>query len=126
MDQCRSRGLEAKVGSEPEGTADVVICTEVLEHLDDDQGMLEKFFNVADMVIYTVPANRLPPRIEKEHKRVYTGRYIREMTPHHQKTYNYGDYYLVIAHKENADGQWSERQSLDPPVASDLHVVADD
>jgi SAM-dependent methyltransferase len=103
---CREQGLDAEVGTEPTGEFDVIVATQVLEHLDDDKGMLEKMLELAPTVLYTVPNNCLPPRIEKEHRRVYTHKYIREMTPSLKEIHDYSCRYLVIAErKETTDGK---------------------
>ena len=103
VDICRKRGLKADVGTAPFMNGqkwDAVVSTEVLEHLDDDIGMIQKFFEVSDRVIYTVPFNCLPPGVEPEHQRVYTKKYIRRITPHIKELVTWGDYLLVEAQKE--------------------------
>src|SRR3989304_3136115 len=78
---------------------DIIVCTEVLEHLDNDKEMLENFFEHTDCVVYTVPENCLPPGLEKEHRRVYTERHITEITPFLKEIHVIDDYYLVIAYR---------------------------
>lgn len=51
---------------------DVAIATELLEHLDDDEKMIEEMRRIAKKVIVTVPNNFLPPEVEPEHLRTYT------------------------------------------------------
>ena len=99
MDVCHSRRL--KVTGDPFGSFyDTIVCTEVLEHLDDDEGMLRKFFEHADRVIYSVPNNCMPPGVEPEHRRVYTRERIHKITPHLKDIEDYGVHLLVIAEKE--------------------------
>lgn len=98
---CRERGLEATVGEVPEGRWDVIVSTEVLEHLDDDIAMLRRFFEHSDHVIYSVPNNCLPPGLEREHRRVYTAGQCREITPYcrHVIPVSDGDYLVVTAQR---------------------------
>jgi len=102
VDIVTGRGMLAYQGTEPReyGKVDVIVCTEVIEHLDDDKGMLEKFFEVADKVIWSVPNNCLPPMIEPEHRRVYDHEYAHSICPHFKEMVDYGDYLLIIAEKE--------------------------
>lgn len=118
VNACRDRGLFSSHGAWPIGRHDVIVCTEVLEHLDDDDGMIEEFFRHAPTVIYTVPANRLPPGIEPEHRRVYTIRDIREITPHLKEVKEIDGYYLVVAEREvRTDGN---REGCIPASAGSL------
>jgi len=98
---CRERGLEASIGETPVGKWDVIVCTEVLEHLDDDIAMFEAFFEHTDHVIYSVPNNCLPPGLEKEHRRVYTVGQCREITPYVREVIpvDEGNYLVVTAKK---------------------------
>ena len=100
---CKSRCLNATVGTQPWMNGrkwDAVVCTEVLEHLDDDVGMLRKFFEVTDRVVYTVPHDCMPPGMEPEHVRVYTRSRIEKITPHYKGVESYPPYLLVEAKKE--------------------------
>lgn len=102
---CRDRGLH--VWREPyllgdRKKWDIVVLTEVLEHIDDDKEFLEWLFSnnygiKVDTVIYTVPNNFLPPSVEPEHRRVYTIDYITRITPNLKAIFQYGDYLLVVA-----------------------------
>ncbi len=98
---CRERGLSAEVGSEPAGYWDAIVATEVLEHVDDDRGLLRRLFEHTRRVIYTVPHDCLPPGLEPEHRRVYTIPYVREITPHLKEVREVGDYLLVIAERSD-------------------------
>lgn len=99
----KGRSFSGHVGTQPEGKWDVIVCTQVLEHLDDDRKMLDKFFNHTDYVIYAVPNNCLPPGVEKEHRRVYTRKYIEQITPYLKKITEFGDYLLVEASKNGSN-----------------------
>jgi SAM-dependent methyltransferase len=114
IDQIREEGMFGEVGTDPfapdpiNSKWDVITCTEVLEYLDDDKGMLNKFFEYADTVIYSVPNNCFPPSVEPKHKRVYTYGYIYHITPYFREIIDYGNYVLVIASKEKYDGSIHE------------------
>ena len=97
VERCKARGLKASVGTEPKGYWDAIVCTEVLEHLDDDVGMLEKFFDCTKRVIYSVPNDCLPPGLEPEHRRVYTAEYVERITPHIKGIRDYGEFMVVEA-----------------------------
>lgn len=54
------------------GKADIIIATEVLEHMPDDMKLLANMAKVAPIAIITVPNNRLSPAECNEHFRTYT------------------------------------------------------
>lgn len=57
------------------GTADCVVCTEVLEHLDDPAAAIKKLYSLlkpGGVILCSVPDNRLPPEVEPEHVQVFT------------------------------------------------------
>jgi hypothetical protein len=93
----RERGFSAEVGTEPTGKYDIVIMTEVLEHLDNDLEVLSKAFGCADRVMYTVPHNCLPPGLEREHRRVYTEGHIKRITPYLTELSIIDGYILAVA-----------------------------
>lgn len=105
---CRSRGLHADVGTDlsSHGWFDAIVCTEVLEHLDNDEEMLHHFFRHTDTVIYSVPHDCLPPAVEPEHRRVYTDRYVSRITPHIKEIRHIEPYMVVVAERvgETIDG----------------------
>lgn len=82
--QCKAQGLNAAqfniCTDDPSPYADAydaVVCTEVMEHLEDD--VLQSSFNklvamakVGGVIIVTVPDNRLTPEEEPEHNQVFT------------------------------------------------------
>jgi SAM-dependent methyltransferase len=89
VEVCRSRGLRAEqVGWPVDGVGltlgkwDAVVCTEVLEHVDNDEELLQALFGLSDHVVYAVPYDCLPPGMEPEHRRVYTDADMRRITPH--------------------------------------------
>jgi hypothetical protein len=96
---CRERGLSAHVGDKPDGEWDAVICTEVLEHIDDHIEMINSFFDHARIVIYTVPNNCMPPGLEREHRRVYTNGLCERITPHLKEIKVLEDFLVVIAER---------------------------
>jgi hypothetical protein len=91
--------LDAVIGDEPLPGYDVIVCTEVLERIGDDSGMIEDMLSKSDMLVYVVPNNSLPPAVEPEHKRVYTKDYAYAITPHFDEMVDYGTYLLVVADK---------------------------
>ncbi len=95
----QDQGMEGEVGSKPKGKWDAIVCTEVLEHLDNDKEMIEKFFKHTNTLIYAVPNNCLPPSVEPEHRRIYTKKYIKQITPNLKQIWEIGNYLLVLAHK---------------------------
>lgn len=101
VSRVRKGGIRAWSGDSPLGIWDVIVATEVLEHLDDPDRMLKQFFEHTNEVIYTVPANQLPPGIEKEHQRVFTPGYIERITPYCRSITQIGPYFLVHARREN-------------------------
>ena len=57
------------------GEYDCVVCTEVLEHLDDPAAAIKKLYSFLKpdgLVMISVPDNRLPPEEEPEHVGVFT------------------------------------------------------
>jgi hypothetical protein len=102
VDICKRRGLKASTGSKIRKNAryDMIVATEVLEHVDDDKGLLEHFFEHTDEVFYSVPDNCLPPGLEPEHRRVYSPNYIKMITPHLQSILLTHNYYLVHAKRK--------------------------
>lgn len=94
----KDRGMEGEIGIEPKGKYDVVVSTEVLEHLDDDKEMIEKFFECAATVIVAVPNDCLPPEVEKEHQRTYTVESFRELFGDRKtRIWVVGDYMFAIS-----------------------------
>ena len=56
-------------------TYDVAICTEVLDHLDNDQGAIKEAIRITKpggLILVTVPNNRWGPEENPEHMRTYT------------------------------------------------------
>jgi hypothetical protein len=100
VEVCKSRGLDAKVGTEPEGQWDFIVCTEVLEHIDDDLALYNKFFEHTNRVLFSVPNDCLPPGLEPEHRRVYTIHDVKHTFPHVKEILCLGEYMLVYAEKE--------------------------
>ena len=93
----KERGMKGEVGTEIRGNWEVIVATEVLEHLDNDRETLQEFFNHTDEVIYAVPYNSLPPSVEPEHRRVYTREYIQQITPYLREIMIFDEYLLVLA-----------------------------
>jgi len=57
------------------GAFDCVVCTEVLEHLDDPAAAIKKLYSllkVGGVIMCSVPDNRLPPEVEPEHVQMFT------------------------------------------------------
>ncbi len=104
VEVCLGRGLMAEQGSEIVGGYDVIVATELLEHVDEDEELLNTFFEHTDRVIYAVPHNCLPPGLEPEHRRVYTLEYCQRITPHFKRSWNYYDYLLVLAERNGTGG----------------------
>lgn len=103
VDICRARGLQADLAITTTRRWDMIVCTEVLEHLDDDAELLQEFFRHTNTVVYGVPHNTLPPAIEPEHRRVYTQEYVHLITPHVKEIFQIGTYLVVVA--ERTDGR---------------------
>lgn len=90
---CEEKGLTAKqwdlvnddVPTGTHGTFDSVVCTEVLEHLDNPAAAIKKLYSFLKedgMVVLTVPDNRLTPEEEPEHVQVFTAAKLAKlMTP---------------------------------------------
>ncbi|GAH65036.1 unnamed protein product, partial [marine sediment metagenome] len=78
VDLLRSKGIDGKVGELPEicfpdKSFDVVVATEIVEHLDDPVGLLKQAVRVArKKVILTVPDNVLGPEEFAEHRQLFT------------------------------------------------------
>lgn len=70
----RNRGIKGKVEKLPliSGKADIIIATEVLEHMKDDDAVLQSMTNTAKKIIITVPDDRLGSEECGEHERKYT------------------------------------------------------
>lgn len=79
---------------------DIIVCTEVLEHLDDDVYSLQWLLKYCDTLIYSVPNNWLTPAAEPEHRRVYTIEYVKEITPELKNIYMYGGFLVVVCGKD--------------------------
>ena len=92
-----ARGLNGTVGTKPIDKYDIIVATELLEHIDNDKEMIEKFFKHAKTVIYAVPNNCLGPNEEPEHQRLYTKEYIKKITPNLKKIYEIDRYLIVVA-----------------------------
>ena len=81
------------------GRWDTIVCTQVIEHLDDDALMLQKLMNHTDKLVYSVPNNCLPPGLEPEHRHVYPLWYVEQITPFLVKTVECGHYLVVICER---------------------------
>jgi hypothetical protein len=112
VEVCKSRGLSA-IHLDDEGDTlstlpwgwDAVVCTEVLEHVDDDVGLLQGLFRLSDTVIYAVPYDCMPPGLEPEHRRVYIDSDMRRITPHLERIiYDFEPYAVVVARRKEEDG----------------------
>ena len=70
----KKSGIKGKVEKLPiiTGKADIIIATEVLEHMKDDMKVFKKMSEVSNKIIITVPNNRLGPEECNEHERLYT------------------------------------------------------
>jgi SAM-dependent methyltransferase len=86
LEVCRSRGLptvDLKLQGLPSAAADCILVCDVLEHVDDDVGLLERLRDLlrpGGRLIATVPAYEFLWSGEdyaSEHVRRYTGRLIR-------------------------------------------------
>ena len=97
---CKEHGLEASLCDDEDGWHDVVVMTEVLEHVDDDAGLLEELFTRTNKIVYTVPWNCLPPGLEPEHRRVYNKHYVARITPHLKEIRDKNDFLIVVAEKD--------------------------
>ena len=78
--------------------ADIIIATEVLEHMPDDMKLLKNIAKVAPTCIITVPHNRLSPAECNEHFRVYTAETLGEKIDKYFKHYQIFDIngYLLV------------------------------
>lgn len=103
---CRERGLQAyQIGAIEQRpfdheSPDLIVSTEVLEHVPNDRALISEWLEDARRIIYTVPNNCLPPGLEKEHLRVYWPEYCRQITPHLQSISYCGDFLIVEAARE--------------------------
>lgn len=81
--QCEKQGLSAlqydlvndAVPTGYHGAYDCVVCTEVLEHLEDPQAAIKKlysFLKPEGLLMISVPDDRLPPEEEPEHVGTFT------------------------------------------------------
>jgi ubiquinone/menaquinone biosynthesis C-methylase UbiE len=98
----RNRKIKGKVESLPNiaGKFDIIIATEVIEHMKDDDKVLENMSRSANRIIITVPNNRLGPEECDEHFRKYSAESLEEKINKfyaHFEIYNAGDYLLAIA-----------------------------
>jgi len=81
----KSKGIEGKVGelpeiSYPDKSFDVVVATEIVEHLDDPVALLKEAVRVArKKVIFTVPDNVLGPEEFAEHRQLFTKDTLEEL-----------------------------------------------
>lgn len=81
----RAKGIEGKVCELPEigypdKSFDVVVATEIVEHLDDSVGLLKEAVRVAwKKVIFAVPDNVLGPEEFIEHRQLFTRETLEEM-----------------------------------------------
>jgi len=78
---------------------DAIVCCEVLEHVEDPEDMLARFFHSTDLVIYSVPNNCMPPGMEPEHRRVFTRGYCQRITPHLRSISESGYWLVVVAER---------------------------
>jgi ubiquinone/menaquinone biosynthesis C-methylase UbiE len=98
----KGRGINGKVEKLPNisGKADIIIATEVLEHMKDDEKVLQSMSKVAKQIIITVPNDRLGPEECDEHERKYTAKSLAEVIGKYFKKYEIYDankYLLAIA-----------------------------
>lgn len=83
-----------------EGTADVIVATEVFEHIKNDNLLLKNCAKAANKLIMTVPNDRLGPEECDEHERKYTAKTLEEKISKHYKhfeIYIIESYLLAIA-----------------------------
>jgi SAM-dependent methyltransferase len=92
LQACRRRGLAHLLRSRAESiplaneSADVIVATDVLEHLDDDHGALREFRRVlkpGGHAVITVPAYEFlwsEHDLALMHKRRYTSRHLKELS----------------------------------------------
>lgn len=83
VDRARSSGAELRVGDIARGDlpwrCDVAVCSEVLEHLDDDVGALRNIGQGAEQLVVTTVGGPLTADLrEAGHVRHYTRRSLRE------------------------------------------------
>ncbi|MBA7468592.1 Ubiquinone biosynthesis O-methyltransferase, mitochondrial [subsurface metagenome] len=85
IDLLRSKGIDGKVCELPEichpdKSFDVVVATEIVEHLDDPAALLKEAVRVArEKVIFTVPDNVLGPEEFIEHRQLFTRETLEEL-----------------------------------------------
>ena len=81
----KSKGIEGKVSelpeiSYPDKSFDVVVATEIVEHLDDPVALLKEAVRVArQKIIFTVPDNVLGPEEFAEHRQLFTRESLKEL-----------------------------------------------
>ena len=81
----KSKGIEGKVCELPEigypdKSFDVVVATEIVEHLDNPVALLKEAVRVArEKVIFTVPDNVLGPEEFAEHRQLFTRGSLEEL-----------------------------------------------
>jgi SAM-dependent methyltransferase len=100
VELAQKSGLNVKLGTEPEGWWDCIICCDMLQMVEDDRKLLEKFFEHTNKVVYAVPYDCLPPGLVVYHRRVYTPAWIERITPHLKKAEAAGEFIVVLAEKE--------------------------
>ena len=98
----KSEFLRAKVVVLPEvqGIANVIIATEVFEHIKDDEKLLKNCSLAANKLILTVPNDRLGPEECNEHERKYTSKSLEEKLSkfyQHYEIYEIEGYLLAIS-----------------------------
>jgi len=93
-------GIKCKVEKLPKitGKADVIIATEVLEHMKNDSEIVKNMSKVAPIMIATVPNNCLGPEVCDEHERLYTADSLVKLVEKYYKKYVIYevDHYLLI------------------------------
>jgi hypothetical protein len=75
---------------------DVIVCTEVLEHIKDHRAKIRELLSRCDLLIYSVPLDCLPPGLEREHLRVYTESLVRQVTPDLRHVELWGGTYIIV------------------------------
>jgi len=98
IDKCKGKGLQGFVLDDAWITDryDMIVLSQVLEHIDDDRDLLNQLLPYTDRLIYSVPWNCLPPGIEPEHRRIYTKEYVRRITPDLIEIIDTCDDYLIV------------------------------
>lgn len=98
----KSEFFNAKVVVLPkiEGKADIILATEVFEHIKDDEKLFKNCSLAANKLILTVPNDRLGPEECNEHERKYTAKSLEEKLSkfyQHYEIYIIEGYLLAIA-----------------------------